>query len=545
MPSSVIEQGEREARLSDLVRSVRAMLRRRWRTLVLATALVFGLGLTLTILKPSRYEATARVRIDPTRSPSQSVSNDQTQLGSEAIETEVTVLSSPELAREVVKRLNLQNDPEFNKSVKTDVDSSNLDPNEGLNRVTAEVMRNLSVSREKLTYIIAVKFSSRDANKSAYITNAFATTYIDTRVNSRIGTAARQSEFYRKQLAQAGAELNASQQRVAQFRASTGIVAGGANGTINDQQVGPLSIQLATAEAQAAEARSNLAIARQQIRNGGLDAVSAVRSSTVVSDLRRQRAEVERTKGEADARYGPRHPESIKIRDQLAALDQQIAAEANRAIGSLQAASSAADAQAASLRGNLGVLKGQQSRDTRASATAARLEQDVENRKSAYDRLAQAADQSTETQRNSIAQAEIVDPAQTPTAPAPPRKSVLAALALVVALAAGIAAVIAQEMLSAGMRTIADVEGRFGLPVLARSPASSERGVVRRRRPCSTTVRRCTPSRSGPPVRRWWACDLPPRRVSWRSPPRCRTRARAAPLYRWRGSRAWRARARC
>ena len=471
---SVIDPSETDTRLSDVLRGFRGMLGRRWKTLAIVFVVAAGLGLGLVALRTPKYEAIARVRIDPSRSPGTTVGEDQTSLGSEAIETEVAVLNSPELAREVVKRANLQTDPEFSRGT-TGSDGTPQAIGDRLNRVTAEVMRHLAVGRDKLTYIIAVKFVSRDAAKAASIANAFANTYIETRVDARIGTAARQGEFYRRQLAVASAELNAAQQRVGQYRAATGIVQSGAGGTITDQQVAPLSSQLATAEAAAAEARSNLSVARSQIANGGLDAVSAVRSSTVISDLRRQRAEVERNRGEIEARYGPRFPESIKVHDQLNALDKQIRDEAERAIGSLQAESSAADAQVASLRATLRTLRGQQAGDTRAAATAASLDQDVANKKQAYDRLAQQAQETTQSQRNSIAQAEIVDRAVTPTAPAPPSRTVLAILALVIAGALGTAAAIIQEMLSSGLRTTNDMEGRLGLPLLASIPRVARR----------------------------------------------------------------------
>lgn len=469
---------DREARLSELVHSLLGMLRRRWLTLALVTAIVSGLAITLIMLMPAKYQATASIRIDPSRSPAGKAADNQASLGSEAIETEVSVMNSPELAREVVKKLNLQADPEFTKGLNSSSDGVQT-ADMRLARVTDQVMRHLNVGRDKLTYVIDINFKSRDAAKAADIANAFAEMYISTRVDSRIGTATQQAAFYRQQLAEAATALQAAQERVAQYRASTGIVENNVGGTINDQQIAPLSTQLATAEANAAEARSNLAAARRQVANGGIDSVSAVRNSPVIADLRRQRAEVERSRGEIETRYGPKHPETIKVRDQIAALDQQIRAEAARAVASLQAEADAANAQVASLRASLQGLKSQQARDTRASATIASYDQDVVSKKAAYDRLAQAADEASQSQRNSIAQAEIIDRAQTPTSPAPPRKTMLAAMAIVVAFALGLAAAIVQEMMSSGLRSVSEVEDRLGLPVLATLPrVAGRRGTT-------------------------------------------------------------------
>jgi capsular exopolysaccharide synthesis family protein len=456
--------------LPGLLGSLRSAWRDHWRTMIAVTLATFAISLTVILLMVPRYEATARVRIDPSRNPLTTSSEEQASLGSEAIETEATVLGSPELARQVVRRLNLVNDPEFTKGLNDGNTGIQLTPDEKVNKVTDALLRDVSIGREKLTYVISIQAKSRDADKAADLANAFANTYIDTRVGSRIGTAEKQADFFRQRLSAVSKELNDAQQKAAAYRASTGIAQGAAGATITDQQVGPISAQLATAEAQAAEARSNLSAARTQIARGGLDSVSAVRTSPVIADLRRQRAEVERNRGEAEGRYGPRHPEAIKIRDQLAGLDAQIDAEAKRAVGSLEAEAGAADAQAASLRATLRGIRGTQAQDTKALAVAAGLDQDVANKKQAYDRLSEMSLQSTQSSRDTISQAEIIDRAQRPSTPAGPRRLTLIALAALVSVALGFAVAVVLELLRPGLQSISEVEERLDVPVVGALP---------------------------------------------------------------------------
>lgn len=460
-----------ESRLSDTLKSLFGVLRRRWLTLVLVTLALFGVATVLIMLMTPKYEATARLQIDPTRNPLQNPNDVQADLASEAIETEVTVLNSQELARDVVQKLQLQNDPEFTHAIKRAPGGIPLTPDQFLNAVVREVQGNLDVRRDKLTYVIDVEFKARDAIKAAKIANTFAEQYIESKVGSRQGTSERQADFFRKQLQDLAAQVNAADAAVAQYRARAGITQGTASGTIADQQVGPLSTQLATAQSDAAEARSNLAAARSQIARGGLDAVSEVRSSPVISDLRRQRAEVLRNVGEIRSRYGDKHPESIKVRDQLAALDAQINAEANRAVGSLQATANAAEARVASLRGTMRGLESEQARNTRAGVIAESLERDAASKRSAYDKMNQLSLASTQGASNEISQATIIDRAVPATIPTAPKRSMLIALALLVALAVGFATIIIQEMLVSGIRSIGDFETQFGIAVLAAVPA--------------------------------------------------------------------------
>lgn len=469
--SQAVETPDYEARLSDVLRSLKGVLRRRWLTLGIVTAVILAICVTLIMMMEPTYRSVARVQIDPTRDPTVTITNNmQADLGSEAIETEVTLLNSDALAREVVQTLNLQQDPEFSKGLDDGKDGPKLSPEERLAAITNRVQNNLSVGRDRLTYVINIAFESENPEKSARIANTFAEKYIAAKVGDRVGTAEQQAAFYRGRLSELAAEVRQADSAVAAYRARAGIVEGMGNSTIVDQQIGPLSSQLATAESEAAEAKASLAAARAQISRGGIDAVSAVRGSPVISDLRRQRAEVLRNMGEVQARYGERHPESIKVHEQLTALDRQIEDEARRAIGSLEAQAIATEARVASLRSTMRRMESEQASNTRAAATANTLEREAESKREAYDRLAERAQQSEQNVSNTIARATIVDRALPAPSPTSPNRPLLLALALVVALATGVATIIVQELMVAGIRGIGEFESRMGIPILASLP---------------------------------------------------------------------------
>ncbi|PZU57352.1 MAG: chain-length determining protein [Sphingobium sp.] len=457
-----------EARLADLLGSAVGLLRRRYLTMLLVAAAAFAAAIVLILLMSPKYDAVTLVRIDPSRSPLSSSETQIQSLNSEAIETEVSLLSSVDLAREVVKRLRLEDDPEFTKGLDG---STPMTETERSNAVVQQVMRNLSVGREKLTYILSVKFRSRDPIKAARISNSFAETYLDMRTGSNMGAAGRQAKWLKQQLAELGQQVRVADAAVAQYRAAHNIVEGGSAGTVTDQQVAPLSSQLATAEADAAAAQSTYRAAQAQISRGGIDSVAEVRSSAVIGDLRRQKAEVLRNLAEIQSRDGVNHPEMIRVREQLSQIDQQINDEAHRVVNSLQSDASARATAAASLRGSLGALESKQASNTRATVNAKSLEQDAANKRAAFDRMTQMSLESDQAAQNSIAQAVIVDRASPPNRPTSPNRPLLAGLGLVVALALGVGTIVTQELLSGGLTTISDIESQFGIPVVASIPA--------------------------------------------------------------------------
>lgn len=464
-----------EGKFSDLVLVITDTIRRRWITMAIVSGIILALGVTGIFMLTPKYSATARVRIDPYRNPlAQTQVEAQQSLSSEAIETEVTVLSSLDQARLVVRKLKLDRDPEFTEKLDASAEAATMSAADRETAIARNLLQNLSVGREKLTYILGVTYQSTDADKAALIANAFAETYLQTKTGSRVGNAERQTEWFNQRLAALGREVNAADAALAQYRARAGLTEGATPGsagsTIVDQQVGPLSAQLATAESEAAAARASLTAAESQIARGGLDAVSEVRMSNVIADLRRQRADILRNMGEVQARYGEKHPESIRVRDQLASVDQQIKDEAQRVIGSLRANVTSAEARAASLRASMSRLESERADNTRNAVIAESLQREATAKRTAYDRMSQMALESSQSAQNQIAQVVIVDRAEPPLNPSFPNKPVFAALALIVALAAGGGTIAVQEMLVKGLRSVEDVENLLGIPVIAAVP---------------------------------------------------------------------------
>ncbi|SFS10964.1 GumC family protein [Sphingomonas jatrophae] len=469
------EADEYEARLADAVSVIRETIRRRWVVLLAVTAAVFIAAFVLVSMMTPVYSATAKVRLDPSRSPlAGNAQQTRAELSQEAIDTELTTIRSVDVAREVVRAQGLTGDPEFADSL-NQIRNASLANSEARQTVVANaLLQHLAVSREKQTYVLNIGFNSTDPVKAARLANAFAAAYIEFRTKRRVGTAREQSEWFQQQLADLGRQASEAEARAAEFRARAGIVESsaqnGTSGTIVDQQVAPLSGSLASAESDAAAARANLAAARAQVGRGGLDTVSEVLSSPVVADLRRQRAEVLRSKGEVEARYGERHPESIRVRDQLASIDSQLQAESRRIVGSLQATAASAEARASSLRSSLNQLERSRESSVRAATTAESLEREAAAKRALFDKTSQMSLDSMQAASAQIAQAEVVNSAEVPARPSSPNKPLLLTLAFLVAAAAGGATITAQEMLSGGFRSVEDLEAQLGIPVLAVVP---------------------------------------------------------------------------
>ncbi|MDF0490648.1 polysaccharide biosynthesis tyrosine autokinase [Sphingomonas sp. H39-1-10] len=468
------EAGESEAQLADIIQMVRDTVMRRWLLLLVVFAAVTVLGIVAVQFLPVSYTSTAKVRIDPSLNPLATKSADgKAELTPEAIDTEVASVQSPTIARAIVRQFHLERDPEFAKAL-TGAGAGVGTAADRESTIAKMLLSKLSVSREKLTYILDISFTSADPVKSAKFANAFAQGYIDAKTGNKAGTAERQSQWFERRLKELADDARNADAQVADYRAKAGIVesdGGNANGsTIVDQQITPLAGSLAQAQADAAAARSDLEAARTQMAHGSRDSVGVVLNSATVQALRSQRADIVRNLGEIQVRYGEKHPETLRVRDQLAAVDAQIQSETRRVISALTATAASTQARVESLRQSMAQLESRRAGDTRNAVIAEGLEREATAKRALYDRMSQMALDSMQAARVSLAQAQIVEVAQAPSRPTSPNKPLFYVAALVLGLIAGGATIAVQELMSGTLRSAEDADRTLGLTMLAAIP---------------------------------------------------------------------------
>ncbi len=462
-----------EPELSSAVRSMMAAFRRRIRTFLAVAIAAFALVVIGTLLLRPEYQATARIKIDPARSAATGLQADRapSSLDSTVVETEVAVIKSRDLARIVVKDMRLFANGTMTLGLPAaSAQFSGPGLAERIDKVADRLTGKLSAERDGNSYIVNIAYRAPDPKLAADVANSVAEHYINNSVGMRTGTASQQTRMLQQRLDSLGSQIRGLDAQIAQGRAVAGIVEGGVQGTITDQQVGPLATQLATAESAAAAARSSLAAAQAQIRSGSMENVAGVLNSSVIADLRRQRAEVLRNRDEIQTRYGPKHPDYLRVTQQLESIGGQIREEAVRITTSLASDASAADARAASLRATLSQLKSEQAGNTRASVAVQGLEQEAETKRTAYNQLAASVQQADQIKNNQMAQASFVEAAAPPAKPAFPKKGLLIGAGLLLSLIVASVTISMQELLNPGLTSAADVEQRLGLPMLAAVP---------------------------------------------------------------------------
>ncbi|MFU1683880.1 GumC family protein [Phaeobacter piscinae] len=162
----------------------------------------------------------------------------------EVIRTEVHILGGRELAGQVVDRLNLISDPEFNMMLRDpgfnpvqalkdmikrilgmQVYDTTLTPDPAFVRekVIQTLLANTRVVNIPDTYIFSIWVLSENPFKAADIANAFADTYVENQVAVKLNVTEQATGWLAERVTELRSQLEANERRVADIRAQADV----------------------------------------------------------------------------------------------------------------------------------------------------------------------------------------------------------------------------------------------------------------------------------------------------------------------------------
>lgn len=466
------------------------ILRRRLRILLTIVALFLALGILVSMLQQKIYDASAFVLLKSsgekleervTERPEQ-----QGMVGDADVSTEIQVIGSLDLSQRVVRNLKLVENPAFNPllvrqtslfgDTREPVNLATLTPEQRSkveNQVIQNVRRGLGAERLGTAYAVRIGYRSSDPEIAAQLANAFAEEYVQWQVAQKKEATLEATEFLASKVAELRQQATADFGAVQKYRVQNGLLSNAATG-LAEQDISVYNQQSATARAEAAADAARLSTARRQLEGGsnGEDVGEAL-SSSVVSSLRTQRAQIATRVADLSARYGARHPDLIRAREELAEIDRQIQAEIDRVISNLEAKTEVSRGRLASIESSLGAAKSVLGRNNNALVTLDDLQRRADASKGLYESYLSRYQQVMAGSGTEQPEAKIVASAFPPPAPSSPNIPLNLILAGLCGVLFGVIAAMAAEMQYKGLTTAEDVETRVGLPYLGLTPESS------------------------------------------------------------------------
>ncbi len=485
-----------------LAETLRKLWRHRW--LIAATTLILGGTAAFVAWSlPSYYVAEARVLVGveaPRVFNAEAIITDVSP-DAERVANEGFVLQSRALAKKVIDKLKLAENPLFNPELAkpslwsrlpnstaflpasvtawfdrlhtTSVKEAST-PDKAMtvrdNRLIDIFLSHIDVSLLGRSHVLSVKADARDPDTAASMANTLADSYIDYQKRDKIATLDRVDKFLLGRVAELREQVRKSDQAVEDYRRSHGLYKSSGNG-VTAQQMTELNTQLIAAQTAKAEAASRLQEAKDVSKGGlGGESVPEVLKSPLIASLKQQQADSERKAAELSASYGQKHPLMANANAEVANTRRKVSAEIAKTIDGLARESRTADARYEALSQNFEKLKGEMGQVNDQSIGLEALERDATVNRNLLEAMLNRAKQSTGAADILQANARLVSPAAPAEAPSYPPKSLIAFLGLVGGLLVGSSLALMREGGDHTFRRADQIESTIGLPVMAMVP---------------------------------------------------------------------------
>lgn len=334
----------------DLHALGRALARRRgW--IVVPTVLALVASVAIVNLITPRYKSESRILIDGRENvflrPSSDRSTEERQaLDPEAVTSQVQLVLSRDLAREIIKKNKLAERPEFDpvlqgvsplKSLAALVgigrDPFSMTPEERVLDAYYDRLQAYAVDKSR---VIVVEFQSQDPELAVRVANSIADGYLVLQQNARQDQARNASQWLSGEIENLRKKVSDAEAKVEDFRSKSSLFVGTNNTTLSNQQMGEVNTQLNNARSMRADAESKARLIKEMLQSGKPIEASEVVNSELMRRLSEQRVTLRAQLAEQSSTLLGNHPRIKELKAQLGDLDGQIRDEAAKISRSLE-----------------------------------------------------------------------------------------------------------------------------------------------------------------------------------------------------------------
>jgi polysaccharide biosynthesis transport protein len=345
--------------------------KRGWITV--PTILAAVLSVAAVNLVTPRYKSEARILIDGRENvflrPNGERNEERSALDAEAVTSQVQLLLSRDLAREIIKKNKLEGLPEFDPVLQGISPIKSLLALFGIGRDAFSLTREervLDAYFDRFTAyavdksrVIVIEFQSRDPELAARVANSIAEGYLVLQQGARQEQAKSASQWLSGEIDNLRKRVAEAESRVEDFRSKSSLFVGTNNTTLSNQQMGELNTQLNNARALKSDAESKARLIREMLQSGKPIEASEVLNSELTRRLSEQRVTLRAQLAEQSSTLLDGHPRIKELKAQLADLDHQLREEASKISRSLDNDARIAGGRVEGLSASLEQLKKQ------------------------------------------------------------------------------------------------------------------------------------------------------------------------------------------
>lgn len=486
------EQAEELVSLKDLLLSIRGLVRRQLPYIVLTLLVCVGLAAAYVLTASKKYTSTAVLIIDSRKTQllqqQSSPMGVDAPLDSSTVDSQTEILTSEKVALSVIKDLDLIHNPEFTEP---GLIGRVLGPLMGMlagpeaaseqaitRGVLEHLLKNLTVKRRGLSYVIEVSYKSRDPDLSARIANGVAEAYFVDALEAKYQASRRAATWLQDRMKELRAQASAADRAVVDYKAKNNIVDTGGR-LLNEQQLAETNSALTIARAQTAEAQARYdrlaSILKSEKRDtfdflNDLATVTDSLRNEVITRLRQQYLDLSAREADWSKRYGAQHLAVVNLRNQMLEIRRSILDELKRIGETYKSDLEIAKAREGSVQSSLQATIDQSNDTSQAQIVLRDLESNAQSARALADNFLQLYMLSVQQQSFPMTDARLITDASPALKPSDPKTLIILIAAVLGGGILGFGVGWMREAFDQVVRTSADVEALIGVNCVAVVP---------------------------------------------------------------------------
>jgi polysaccharide biosynthesis transport protein len=478
-------QPPREGGGEEWLRALRA-LRRHWRwSLAIAVALPLTVAITVLLLINPVYEPTARIEAVPPGNELFSLDPAVRFDSTFYQETQAKSLQTDELAIAVIRKLHLDQNPEFvqahsgvsrllrrwfadfGRPGRKDLNVGELELTPAEREALKTFQSRLQVQRDTSSWLINISFGAHDPRLAALVTNAIVEQFVDTNYRTQHDAIVQGTAWLSHQLDDIRERMEQSSRALADFQKNTGIMAtgmsaiGGAQSTF-DQKMLELNHQIMVAQGD----RVQLEALLQKVSPENTSALPQAKSDIVVQEIERKLTSAQVELRQALVTYGKNHPKVKELQAEIGELQEQLKEQQNTIFSNLKTAYAAAHTRENLLNSELKVASKELGKLVEYEA----LKREAQATEALYSALYMKIKEAGIAAESKPSNIRWLDRARVLDFPNRPRRMLDIALGMLAGILAGILVAFVREGLDSKVHTLEDVESLTGSTTISLMP---------------------------------------------------------------------------
>jgi len=497
------QNSEEQLNLRDYLRVIQ---KRRW-TIILVLAIIVTTVTIHAFTATPIYEATTRLIIEKENpnvvSFKEVMAIDAS--GTDYYQTQYKIIESRTVAREVIRRLRLEESEEFfpkekgsflsnlryslqetitfwKNSVASLLRSEDkgtqktVEGYEPDSRLISDFIERIEVNPIRNSRLVDVSFQAKNPALAVTIVNTLADAYINQNLETKLRAVQDAVRWLYNRIEEERKKVEKAEQALLQYKEQHSIVTDFSSDVekITAQKLAQLNTQVVEAESKRVEAETRYKQAIALVDTPDmLDSIPEVLNNELIRQIKSMEVELYKRMSELSKKYGHKHPKMVAIESELKTLNKRKAQEVSRVVNSLRNEYQVALARENSLKSALAKQKKELLELNQKAIEYGVLRRQAEGTRQMYELLIKRFKETSLTEDMRTGNIRIIDKAEVPKYPIKPRKRLNIFLAIILSLFIGIGLAFFFEYLDNTVKIPEDIKQHIKIPYLGLAPLFS------------------------------------------------------------------------